>query len=55
MTVQELIDILQTLPKNKIVQAQDTNGNDTTDWSIWHIDDRVEILGMPDANKLTKT
>lgn len=49
MTVQELIDILQTLPKDKVVQAQDTNRDDTTDLSIWHFDDRVEILGMPDA------
>ena len=54
MTVQELIDILQTLPKDKIVQAQDTNGDDTTDLSIWHFDDRVEILGMPDAKKWVK-
>ena len=49
MTVQELIDILQTIPKDKVVQAQDTNIDDTTDLSIWHFDDRVEILGMPDA------
>lgn len=54
MTVQELIDILQTLQKDKIVQAQDTNGDDTTDLSIWHFDDRVEILGMHDAKKLVK-
>lgn len=54
MTVQELIDILQTLTKDKIVQVQDTNGDNTTDLSIWHFDDRVEILGMPDAKKWVK-
>lgn len=54
MTVQELIDVLQTLPKDKVMHALDTNGDWTTDLSIWHYADRVEILGIPDDKEWAK-
>ena len=53
MTVQELIDILQKLPKDGDVLVLDAGGNETTCISVWLFDKRVEIVGEPEVNDYT--
>lgn len=53
MTVQELIDVLQKLPKDADVLVLDAGGDETTHLSVWQFDKRVEIVGEPEATDYT--
>ena len=53
MTVQELIDILQKLPKDGDVLVLDADGNETTYISVWQFDKRVELVGEPEVKNCT--
>lgn len=51
MTIQELIDTLQKLPKGADVVVLDTDGNEATYLLIRNFDGkRVEITGIPERN-----
>ena len=52
MTVQELIDTLQKLPKNAEAVVLDTDGNEATYLLIRNFEGkRVEITGIPERNE----
>lgn len=53
MTAQELIEILQRLPKDSDILVLDAHGDETTNISVWQFDKRVEILGAPEATEYT--
>lgn len=53
MTVQELIEILQRLPKDSDILVLDADGNETTNISVWQFDKRVEIIGEPEVSEYT--
>ena len=53
MTVQELIDILQKLPKDSDVLVLDADGNETPFMSVWEFDKKVVIVGEPESTDYT--